>query len=356
MNKKNRTIVVLGGSFNPPTLAHLRILQAAANAVEADLGLFVPSSHAYVRRKMGKQNRAEETLPEYIRLSMLQAMAAEDRRFSVDDLEYHRTDKGYTYETMLDLTEKYPDATLYFVAGGDKIDIFPRWHRIREFLDRFHIIVFRRDGEDPEAELDAHPFLSQYRHMFHVVQVPEGLGVISSSLVREKLRDGDEKGLEGLLHPRVVEILKEYGGADREINRFREEYDFLSNFYETRVEYGGITYLNAEAAFQAQKCMSDEEKRLFADMTPGRAKYHGKRVRLRPDWEHVKLDIMEGVVRAKFTQNPALAEKLLQTGEIRLVEGNTWNDIFWGVSLKTGKGQNHLGRILMKIRRELREG
>jgi len=65
---------------------------------------------------------------------------------------------------------------------------------------------------------------------------------------------------------------------------------------------------------------------------------------------------MEEIVRAKFTQNECLREMLLATGDAVLEEGNTWNDTFWGVHLKNGQGQNHLGRILMKVREELRAG
>ena len=138
------------------------------------------------------------------------------------------------------------------------------------------------------------------------------------------------------------------------IHHFREEYFFLSNFYTTDIEYRGLRYTNAEAAFQAQKCLTDEEKQAFSGLEAAKAKRLGRRVSLRSDWETVKLGIMEEIVRAKFTQNEDLKEKLLATGDIELIEGNTWNDTFWGVSLKTGRGNNHLGKILMKIREELR--
>ncbi len=54
---------------------------------------------------------------------------------------------------------------------------------------------------------------------------------------------------------------------------------------------------------------------------------------------------------SKFTRHFDLREKLLATGDRKLVEGNTWGDTFWGVC--RGNGKNHLGKILMKIRAEL---
>lgn len=130
---------------------------------------------------------------------------------------------------------------------------------------------------------------------------------------------------------------------------FRDEYFFLSNFYPVEIKLDGIVYPNAEAAFQAQKTLDVEERRKFSMLKePVQAKRLGRKVKLRDDWEEVKLDIMTEIVSQKFLQHPHLIEMLLQTGDEELVEGNKWGDRFWGVC--KGKGENHLGKILMKIR------
>ena len=130
---------------------------------------------------------------------------------------------------------------------------------------------------------------------------------------------------------------------------FRDEYFFLSNFYPVEIKLDGIVYPNAEAAFQAQKTLDVEERRKFSMLkNPVQAKRLGRKVKLRDDWEEVKLDIMTEIVSQKFLQHPHLIEMLLQTGDEELVEGNKWGDRFWGVC--KGKGKNHLGKILMKIR------
>ena len=133
------------------------------------------------------------------------------------------------------------------------------------------------------------------------------------------------------------------------IDSFRGEYAFLSNFHDCSITYNGLTFQNNEAAFQAQKDLS--RSREFVALNPSLAKRWGRKVKLRPDWEQVKDGIMEEIVRAKFSQHPDLQRKLLATGDRLLIEGNTWNNTYWGVF--KGKGQNHLGRILMKIRKEL---
>jgi len=137
------------------------------------------------------------------------------------------------------------------------------------------------------------------------------------------------------------------------INEFRGKYFFLSNFYESDIIYEGIIYKNNEAAFQAQKITDYREQEQFWFASPSEAKILGRKVKIRKDWEQVKDEIMEDIVRAKFTQNEELKEKLLATGNEELVEGNTWGDIYWGVC--KGRGKNMLGKILMKVRNELRK-
>lgn len=128
------------------------------------------------------------------------------------------------------------------------------------------------------------------------------------------------------------------------ISLFRDEYFFLSNFYPVEIKLDGIVYPNAETAFQAQKTLDVEERRKFSMLkNPVQAKRLGRKVKLRDDWEEVKLDIMTEIVSQKFLQHPHLIEMLLQTGDEELVEGNKWD-------VCKGKGENHLGKILMKIR------
>ena len=66
-----------------------------------------------------------------------------------------------------------------------------------------------------------------------------------------------------------------------------------------------------------------------------------------------EIDIMYNICKAKFTQNETLKTKLLKTGDAMLIEGNTWGDRIWGQV--NGVGENNLGKILMRIREELKD-
>ena len=135
------------------------------------------------------------------------------------------------------------------------------------------------------------------------------------------------------------------------INRFNGQYAFLSNFYPVQITFAGITYPSVENAFQAMKTLDFNERLQFVNLTPGEAKYKGKHITLRPHWDNIKPAIMKTLLELKF-QNSELREKLLATGEEELVEGNTWNDTFWGVC--NGVGKNYLGKLLMRIREEIK--
>jgi ribA/ribD-fused uncharacterized protein len=139
------------------------------------------------------------------------------------------------------------------------------------------------------------------------------------------------------------------------IDSFEGEYRFLSNFWPAKVVFEGVTYPSVEHAYQSAKTEDiDDRKNIAAIPDAADAKRLGRELKLRPDWEKVKLTVMETCVRYKFTNNPEMRTKLLSTGELYLEEGNTWNDRYWGVC--EGEGENHLGKILMKVRAELRAG
>lgn len=137
------------------------------------------------------------------------------------------------------------------------------------------------------------------------------------------------------------------------IDKFRGKYWFLSNFYESPIEDENITYPTVEHYFQAQKTLNREEKLKIAKATkPAKAKKMGRQVNLRKDWEDIKLQVMEKALRLKF-QDPTLRKKLIATGDEELIEGNPWEDRYWGVC--NGSGKNKLGKLLMKIRKDLQD-
>lgn len=140
----------------------------------------------------------------------------------------------------------------------------------------------------------------------------------------------------------------------KEIKGFFEEYRWLSNFYEAEVEWDGRQYPSTEAAYQSAKTLDNNKRDEFTEMTPRQSKRAGRKLGLRHDWDEVKDQVMYEVCKSKFTLHRHLRSSLLNTDEAFLEETNHWGDVYWGVC--EGEGQNKLGKTLMKIREEIKNG
>lgn len=135
-----------------------------------------------------------------------------------------------------------------------------------------------------------------------------------------------------------------------EIKKFEGEHDFLSNFYAAPVMYDNAMYPTSEHAYQAAKTLYyDQRAAIQVARTPGVAKRLGQKVTMRPDWDEIKPWIMKEILHDKFTRHPDLMQRLIDTGDAYLEEGNHWKDVYWGVC--EGKGRNVLGLLLMDLRK-----
>lgn len=152
------------------------------------------------------------------------------------------------------------------------------------------------------------------------------------------------------------------------INKFEGRWRFLSNFYPCKIEHQGIIYNSVEVYYVAMK-VNDQQlingryytpgdfREMIAKITnPAEVKKIGYKVKLRTGWDEKKLELMNWGVREKF-KNEELAQLLIDTDGYELIEGNWWHDNFYGscsCSKCGNKGENHLGKILMEVREELK--
>lgn len=319
MGTRAKRIVVMGGSFNPPTLAHYKLMKAAIDALDADYGFFVPVSDAYLRRKMRNSHPPVILSPE-MRIKMLRSMC-DDSRMSVCEKEIG-TVAARTVDTLEELQKEYPEYELYFLMGDDKLKLLIHLTEKGEFLQRFKVVLYSREESSIEETLRSNGVLSDYMNNIVILPQPGGVEGISSSAVRDKMLNG--KSADGMLYPGVWEMFRNLSKEDFPdmINKFSGEYDFLKNSYGCKFEWRGKKYNTVDAAFLACEVADSSES----------------------------LEIMESILIAKFNQNPGLMRRLKETGNTVLVNGNNKQETFWGVDLYSWQGENNLGKILMKIR------
>ena len=143
------------------------------------------------------------------------------------------------------------------------------------------------------------------------------------------------------------------------------EHRWLSNMTYVDIFYDGITYPSTENFYQAMKyergwtfddsATRKNVRQIISKLKPNEAKAYSRANKMTSlVFEEKKLEIMEYAQRQKYSKEP-FKSKLLATGDVLIEEGNWWGDKFWGVDIKTREGQNNLGKIIMKIRQELKQ-
>lgn len=138
-----------------------------------------------------------------------------------------------------------------------------------------------------------------------------------------------------------------------DITEFQGEYRWLSNFSPCVIYLDGDEYKSVEHAYMSARSNNPEWKK-FCQITkePGVVKTNSKNIKDIDNWKDIKVSVMAKCLEQKFRQEP-YRSKLIETGDRYIQEGNRWGDTFWGVDLKTGKGQNRLGHLIMNIRTDL---
>jgi ribA/ribD-fused uncharacterized protein len=135
-----------------------------------------------------------------------------------------------------------------------------------------------------------------------------------------------------------------------DIKGFSGEFSWLSNFTAVEVEFDGDVFPSVEHAYVAAKTFDPVLRKQIKSLPANKAKRFGSKITLIPDWDIIKLEVMMDLLRQKFKQEP-FRSLLLATGDAYIEETNWWKDTFWGVC--NGVGRNHLGKMIMEIRKEL---
>lgn len=180
MNKNS--IAIFGGSFNPPTIAHINLAKQILDKMKnIEKIIFVPVSTKY-----NKQGLA----PDEDRLELLKTICQDHPNMEVSSLELNSPRQLYTIETLKIMQKQNPDKTIHFIVGTDNLKELETWHAANEILQQFKIIVLERDNDIMEKIISNSLFLKQYRESF--IKLNFNKIKLSSSYIRQKVQMGEE--------------------------------------------------------------------------------------------------------------------------------------------------------------------
>jgi nicotinate (nicotinamide) nucleotide adenylyltransferase len=165
---KREQIGVLGGAFDPPHLAHLKLAQTAIEQLGLDRLIVVPTGRTFL-----KSHRLSTPVH---RLEMASLTFKDLKEVTIDDCELKRAGVSYTLDTLVYLKNKYPDADFYLVVGADQARAFDTWHRWQEIL---HIATLAVAGRQLQSAGDEGE-----------VNKTESLDKVHALLGREGLKEG----------------------------------------------------------------------------------------------------------------------------------------------------------------------
>ncbi len=196
-------LAIMGGTFDPIHMGHLRMTHAVQQQLEFDRIVFLPS---YIPPH--KKTRSDFASWED-RLAMVQLAIRDYDAFVVSSLEYERGGLSYTYDTVISLQELWPDAEIYLIIGEDSLTQLYTWHRAEDLLRLAHFVVAERPGYEGEAGVArlAGAYGAWVETKIIHAKVPET--AISSTEIRKRLREG--KPIRGMVPRSVEEYLYRHG-------------------------------------------------------------------------------------------------------------------------------------------------
>lgn len=195
MNKTG--IAVFGGSFNPPTVAHIDLAKQILSKIdEIEKVIFVPVSTRYNKNGLA---------PDEVRLGFLKRICQNYSNIDVSNIEIKSPKQLYTIETLRCIKEKYQGKNIYFVIGTDNLKELETWHEPEKILTEFKIIVLERGQDNAEQIIQDSPFLNRFKTSFVKMDNIQKID-LSSSFVRSQIKT--EKPIKGLVPEEIEEDVR----------------------------------------------------------------------------------------------------------------------------------------------------
>ena len=137
--KKQRSIALYGGSFDPVHGAHLEVASTALENCDLDAVIFIPTAQSPLKKNAAIASDAD-------RVEMLRLATAEESRVEGDTCELERGGTSYTVDTVKSYQAAHEGGRLHCIIGADQFELLSQWRRIEEIVSLVTFIVLRRPG------------------------------------------------------------------------------------------------------------------------------------------------------------------------------------------------------------------
>lgn len=208
-----KKIVVLGGTFNPPTFEHLNLMLRAIKDLNAEFGIFVPASDSAVRQKIEPQPNNEIIYSQIRRYQMLSRLCKTrgNRPVMVDVCEYGKNGDEHIYDTLTTIQSQYPEHTIIYIIDRETLKDVPTWRKSAEILQQFRLAIATRNGRSEWAEIvkiiSTNEAFKAVRSHFWRFPSMEGVSEESSILARELIQKNDWDQLSNIMPNDVLNII-----------------------------------------------------------------------------------------------------------------------------------------------------
>lgn len=192
-------IGILGGTFNPIHIGHIKLAKAAYEALKLDKILIMPTGISYLKA-------SQEILPGETRAEIVKLSIDKYSFLEYSDIEVKREGNTYTYETLLELKKIYPSDELYFIIGADTLYSMEKWKNPETIFENCNIAAMIRDNYSyEEMNLKISELSDKYKASITLLNAPKY--DISSSEIRKLFEEGDFYEAEKYLVPEAFDYI-----------------------------------------------------------------------------------------------------------------------------------------------------
>ncbi|UFS72387.1 nicotinate-nucleotide adenylyltransferase [Geomonas sp. RF6] len=187
---------ILGGTFNPIHMAHLRIAEESRDRLGLDRIMFIPAATPPHKPQIGELSYAD-------RFEMVRLAIQDNPHFTASAMEQERGGRSYSIDTLRQLRQDFPDDEFFFIIGGDSFAEIATWYRYSEIFACCNIVAVQRPGSTFESLATGLPtaIADQFTHVdtpdtlthasgFRLLAVDGVLLDISSSQIRSLVKSG----------------------------------------------------------------------------------------------------------------------------------------------------------------------